>query len=144
DYIAYWLQAGKRLFYPAMPDGHKFTSILNGSRYSQEFEACWEQVCEPSSAGDAYLEGTAQTIKELLSSEWEIIDCARCDMPIPMVEVGTYDGPCPCHDLELWPNTDLPQPRSPIDSNRRLLAIQTRLLATSIVHEHTVKTNQTP
>lgn len=131
DYVAYWLQTGKRLFYDAMPDGHQFTSIIQGKRYSAEFEASWEQVSDLNT-GDAYLEGMTQTIQELLSSEWEIMACSRCDMPIPMVVVGTQYGACPCSDLELWPNLDVPQPRSPIDSDRRLLAIQTRLLATSI------------
>lgn len=131
DYLAYWLQTGKRLFYPAMPNGHKFTSIIQGDRYSQEFEDCWAHISEPSS-GEAHLEGMAETIQELLSSEWEIMACSRCEMPIPMMILGANDGGCPCSDLELWPNLEVPQPRSPIDSNRRLLAIQTRLLAVSI------------
>ena len=131
DYLAYWLQTGKRLFYPAMPDGHKFTSIIQGDRYSREFEECWEHICDPSS-GEVHLEGMIQTIQELLSPEWEIMSCSRCEMPIPMVVLGANDSICPCNDIELWPNLEVPQPRSPIDSNQRLLAIQSRLLAVSI------------
>ena len=136
DYLAYWLQTGKRLFYPAMPGGHKFASIIQGDRYSKEFESCWDHVCD-SSSGDAYLEGMTQTVQDLLSPQWEIMGCSRCDMPIPMVMAGTHDSVCPCSDLELWPNLEVPQPRSPIDSNRRLLAIQTRLLAVSIAMDQT-------
>ena len=141
DYLAYWLQTGKRLFYAAMPDGHEFTSILQGNHYSQEFETCWEQICDPS-AGDVYLEGMTQTVQELLSSEWEIMTCFRCDMPIPMVIMGRNHGTCPCSDLELWPNLELPQPRSPVDSDRHLLAIHTRLLAVSNAFDRATERNQ--
>ena len=127
DYLAYWLQTGKRLFHTTMPDGQKFTSIIQGNRYSKEFESCWERISDPR-AGDAHLEGMTQTVQELLSSEWEIMACSRCDMPIPMVVMGTQHSACPCSDLDLWPNLELPQPRSPVDSDRRLLAIQARLL----------------
>lgn len=140
DYIAYWLQTGKRLFYPAMPDGHKLTSILQANRYSKEFEECWALISDPRS-GDAHLEGMTQTIQELLSPEWEIVACSRCDMPIPVVMLGTNHGACPCSDLELWPNLEVPQPRSPIDSGRRLLAIQTRLLAVSIALDQAQSTD---
>lgn len=141
DYLAYWLQTGKRLFYSAVPEGHQFKSILQGNRYSKEFESCWEQVSDPAS-GEAHLEGMTQTIQELLSPEWEIMACSRCEMPIPMVMMGTNSDACPCSDLDLWPNLEVPQPRSPVDSNRRLLAIHTRLLALSTVPEQITDAEQ--
>lgn len=111
-----------------VPDGHRFASIIKGDRYSEEFEECWSYVCT-SALDKTHLEGMSQTIQELLSPEWEIMSCSRCDMPVPMLTLGTNHGSCPCSDLELWPNLELPQPRLPVDSDRHLLAIQSRLLA---------------
>ena len=130
DYVAYWLQTGKRLFSPAVPEGHHVTSIVQGDRYSSEFEECWAHVRDPAS-GDCYVEGMDQTIQDLLTSEWEVVSCPRCEMPMPMMTMGVTSCPCPCSDLELWPNLEIPQPRSPIDSNAHLMAIRSRLLAMS-------------
>lgn len=116
---------------PKTPDGYSLGSIIQGDRYSPEFETCWAYVCA-SDAGKCYLEGMEQTIQDLLSSEWEVVGCARCDMPVPMMLMGTNHSACPCSDLGLWPNFDVPQPRSPIDGQTHLLAIQSRLLAVSI------------
>lgn len=130
-YLAYWLQAGKQLICPLWPNGYPLPSIVQGDRYSPEFEQCWDYASNPAS-GDCYLTGMKHTIQDLLTEEWEIVGCARCDMPVPMLESGINHDACPCSDLFLWPNLDLPQPRAPIDTNAHLMAIHTRLLAVSI------------
>ncbi|MFB8791195.1 MAG: hypothetical protein U7123_20670 [Potamolinea sp.] len=34
---------------------------------------------------------------------------------------------CPCNDLPMWPNTEVPLPREPVDSKARLNTIRDRL-----------------
>lgn len=100
QYLAYWFQLGKRLVVNNGQEVIQPKTVIQGDRYSQEFEACWQRLMG-SKRKDAYLEGTVQTIEELLSPTWEIAPCARCDMPIPMLSLGLRSFPCPCYDLSL-------------------------------------------
>ena len=127
QYVAYWLQLGKKV---AIENGDKTLfpeNIIAGDRYSDEFEDCWEKILSPES-GDCYIEGTDPTIAELLHSEWDIILCARCVMPIPMPTLGMPSNCCPCVDLPTWPNPELPQPRTPVNTTAHLGSIRYRIL----------------
>ncbi len=125
-YLAYWFQLGKKVVIQGGQEAVLPHPVISGNRYSDQFEACWNYLQSPES-GDCYLEGTAQTITELLSDQWEVSDCARCAMPVPILSVGINALECPCIDLPTWPNTELPQPRSPVDTNARLNQIRERL-----------------
>ncbi|GAB4374993.1 MAG: hypothetical protein Kow00121_20140 [Elainellaceae cyanobacterium] len=127
QYLAYWFQLGKRLVINNGQEKVLPQPVIQGNRYSPEFEACWQQVMQVEGR-NCYLEGTLETINQLLSSEWDIESCARCDMPVPMLSLGMRDPTCPCSDLPYWPNTELPPPRSPVDSYGQLNAIRARLL----------------
>jgi hypothetical protein len=127
EYLAYWFQLGKKLI---LDKGVKQEllpqPVISGEQYSQQFENIWHQIIQKDEK-NWYLEGTSQTIAELLSPLWEISDCARCGMPVAMINLGlTADG-CPCKDLPNWPNTELPQPRSPVSNNQHLTKLQERL-----------------
>lgn len=123
QYLAYWFQLGKPLKFDqgqVLPQ-----PVIEGSVYSAAFEACWQQAL--AAHGQCHLDGTDQTIAELLSEAWDLADCARCEMPVPTVVLGVQSHACPCSDLPNWPNTDLPQPRSPVDSHSQLEQIRQRL-----------------
>jgi hypothetical protein len=125
-YLAYWFQLGKKVL---LHNGKEFiqpTSVLEGDRYSQEFESCWQRILA-SNLSDCYLEGTIQSIQQLLTPAWEITPCARCDMPVPILDLGVVSPTCPCNDIPSWPNLELPPPRSPINSSAYLSKIQQRL-----------------
>lgn len=125
-YLAYWFLLGKKVVLPRQQDAVCPHLVFEGQDYSPEFEQCWQQIVSPNNQ-DSYLEGTEQTIEELLSSKWEIIDCAKCKMPIPIVSLGIQSLGCPCGDLELWPNTELPKPKSPVNSQNQINRILERL-----------------
>ncbi|WP_066380908.1 MULTISPECIES: hypothetical protein [unclassified Anabaena] len=125
-YLAHWFQLGKKVVI-----GNEGTKMLpqpifQGDRYSKDFEECWQKIL--LSAGDCYLEGTDETIAELLTPAWEMWPCSRCSMPVPMKNVGMPAAFCPCNDLPGWPNTDLPAPRCPINNEEQLKNIRNRLL----------------
>ncbi len=125
-YLAYWLQLGKKV---VIGNGNltlQPQSVIAGDRYSQEFENIWQQILSPES-GDCYLEGTIQTIAELLTPRWDLKACVRCEMPVPLINIGMAPESCPCHDLPMWPNTEVPLPREPVDSKARLNTIRDRL-----------------
>lgn len=129
QYLAYWLQLGKKVVtkngeQTLLPD-----PVIEGDRYSPQFEECWQKILDPSS-GDSYLEGTEETIRELLTPAWEMMICARCPMPVPVRVQGMPAAVCPCHNLLNWPNTELPLPRPPISSQNHLTVIRNRLLRT--------------
>ena len=129
QYLAYWLQLGKKV---AINNGDRRLlpeKIIVGDRYSEEFEAVWQQILSPNS-GDCYIEGTDETIAELLTAQWEIVSCSRCVMPIAMRTQGMPANYCPCSDLSTWPNSDLPHPRSPVSSESHLSSIRDRILRT--------------
>ena len=76
-----------------------------------------------------YLEGTQQTISELLSPAWEMTSCARCEMPVPIPQIETTERLCPCNDLPTWPNEELPKPRLPVDSDQKLRNLRAQLVS---------------
>ena len=127
QYLAYWLQLGKKV---AIRNGDRYLlpkPLFEGDRYSSEFEKCWQEILSPES-GDCYLEGTDVSINELLSSHWEIEECARCSMPVPSPTRGMPPSCCPCFDLPTWPNSDMPQPRLPANSRQHLNDLCNRLI----------------
>lgn len=126
QYLAHWFQLGKCVWVRNGQEAIRPSSVLQGNRYSPEFEACWQRLLDPQS-GDCYLEGTEQTIQELLSPEWTVMSCARCTMPIPMQERGTGALVCPCNDLPSWPNFDVPLPRLPVNNAHHLRNICERV-----------------
>lgn len=126
-YLAYWFQLGKRLVINNGQEQLLPRPVLWGDRYSPEFEACWQRAIAPG-GHNCYLEGTSQTIEELLSGAWEINPCARCEMPVPTLNLGVIAPLCPCADLPFWPDTERPRPREPISSHAQLVQIRDRLL----------------
>jgi hypothetical protein len=125
-YLAYWFQLGKKVILNKNNQTLLPSKIFQGSDYSPEFEDCWREIIT-NNKGDAYLEGTPQTIQDLLSSKWDIIPCARCEMPVPMIDLGFVSPNCPCADLENWPNQELPQPRAPVKNDNYLRKLSERL-----------------
>ncbi len=129
NYLAYWFQLGKKILWRNLEQEIP-QPIIQGDRFSPEFESCWQQILA-AEGKDYYLAGANMTIEELLSPKWNITDCVRCNMPVPMIELGLQSPECPCNDLDTWPNLELPQPRSPVDSKEKLRAIQARLSSKS-------------
>ncbi|WP_293147976.1 MULTISPECIES: hypothetical protein [unclassified Microcoleus] len=128
-YIAYWFQLGKKVFIRNGSEALLPKSVIAGDRYSSEFEECWQKIISPDS-GDCHLQGTNETIAELLTPAWEISPCARCAMPVVFQQTGMPPECCPCYDLPNWPDTEMPQPRSPVSTKSQLSSIRDRLLRT--------------
>jgi len=126
NYLAYWFQLGKKVVAERSQTAYAPSSVIQGDRFSSEFDQCWQDIVSKDGEG-YYLEGTDETIAQLLSPAWEVAQCARCDMPVPVPEVQMTLNLCPCNDLPNWPNTEIPQPRLPIDSNARLRSLKDRM-----------------
>ncbi|NJN75521.1 MAG: hypothetical protein HC796_03880 [Synechococcaceae cyanobacterium RL_1_2] len=125
-YIAYWFQLGKSVIVNKTGHSLKPNHIFDRGTYSQEFEQIWDLIQNPS-MGDCYLDGTPQTIQDLLKSQWNIENCSRCEMPIPQLDRGVSPCYCPCADMMSWPNLELPLPRSPINNNHHLHGLINKL-----------------
>jgi hypothetical protein len=126
QYLAYWFQLGKKVVMGNGAANLLPQPVLKGDRYSEEFENCWQQILSQTS-GDCYLEGTDETIAELLTPVWEMLPCGRCEMPRPLKSLGMPVLSCPCNNSSNWPNTELPAPRSPVSTQEQLIAIRDRL-----------------
>ncbi len=126
EYLAHWFQLGKKIVLRNGADIQLPHPITQQENYSPEFETCWQHILAPQS-GDCYLEGTEQTIAQLLSPAWEIQNCARCRMPIPMQTKGMPPSCCPCFDLKTWPDLEMPQPRLPVSTEDYLVDLCKRL-----------------
>ncbi|MGL5061500.1 MAG: hypothetical protein ACRC62_16115 [Microcoleus sp.] len=129
-YIAYWFQLGKQVLIRNGSEAVQPKSVIAGDRYSPEFEECWQKIISPES-GDCYLQGTNETITQMLTPAWEIHSCARCAMPVALRNNGLPPLSCPCQDLANWPDTELPQPRSPVSTKSYLSCLCDRLLKAS-------------
>ena len=125
EYLAYWFQLGQGVIFPKSQERLCPHPIFEGSYYSGAFEACWQRIA--SSHQDCYLQGTEQSISELLTEEWELIHCARCTLPMPTSRLHPPSCLCPCSDLSTWPNLELPLPRLPINEVRHLRRVHDRL-----------------
>lgn len=125
-YLAYWFQLGKKVLIRNGNSAVLPQPVIAGDRYSDDFELIWQEILSTES-GDCYLEGTHQTIAELLTPQWDVEPCVRCDMPVPIINVGMPPETCPCYDLPTWPNTELPAPRNAVCSQGRLGEIRDRL-----------------
>ena len=126
QYLACWFQLKKKVLLRNGQEELLPQKIIEGNVYSPEFESCWQRILDPQS-GDCYLEGTTQTIHQLLSPIWNLSPCVRCKMPVPNMDLGCQHSLCPCQDLADWPNLELPIPRPPLDSLAHLQGIQQRL-----------------
>jgi hypothetical protein len=131
QYLAHWFQLGRRVFVRNGDVTPLPSKIFAETGYSKEFERCWETVIAPAS-GDCYLEDTDTTISQLLSSEWDVIDCARCKMPVPMPVLGMAPETCPCVNMAKWPDLELPMPRSAPVGQLKLQHIRDRLQQLSL------------
>ena len=126
-YLAYWFQLGKKVFINNGAASLQPQKVVDGESYSEDFEECWQQVIS-SKSGECYLEGTQQTVTELLSPEWDMVSCSRCEMPVPLKNLGMPSLLCPCNDVLNWPNNELPRPREPVTSQEQLTKIRDSLL----------------
>jgi hypothetical protein len=126
QYLAHWFQLGKKVYTHNGDRDLLPSKIFYDMEYSAEFEQCWDLILSARS-GDCYLEDTDPTIAQLLTPEWELVDCARCSMLIPLKAMGIPPENCPCINLPHWPSTEVPTPRLPVAVRSRLTDMQTRL-----------------
>jgi hypothetical protein len=126
QYLAHWFQLGKKVYVRNGDTALLPSRIFHNMDYSAEFERCWTEIIADRS-GDCFLEGTSQTIAELLTPAWELVDCARCSMPIPLLITGIPAENCSCADLPNWPSTEVPTPNSPLAMRSKLVDLQDRL-----------------
>jgi hypothetical protein len=128
-YLAYWFQLGRGVWMPGRTTCQKPQQILSDNTYSREFEILWSQLQQPAIAAQSHLDGTDQTIAQLLSTGWDIDPCARCGLPIPLktqgLPISVYT--CPCSDMSNLPNLEFLPPREPVSSQLRLQRICDRL-----------------
>ncbi|MEM9091829.1 MAG: hypothetical protein AAGC93_24205 [Cyanobacteria bacterium P01_F01_bin.53] len=130
SYLAHWFQLGKQVVSDDGYTTYQPTKVIQGDHFSPEFEDCWAHILETEGRA-YYLKGTDQTIAQLLSPAWDIVNCARCEMPIPLTQKELELHNCPCHDLPNWPNEDIPRPRLPINNHRHLSEMNERLKASA-------------
>ncbi|MEN9224725.1 MAG: hypothetical protein Q6L60_09360 [Thermostichus sp. HHBFW_bins_43] len=111
-YVACWLQLGKGVVceHPGGSERIQPRSVLGLGSLSQEFQHSWQ--CMSADPWRCYLEGTHESLGQLLSPAWEIGSCGRCGLPVPLpATTATAIGPCPCSDLKVWPNSATLPPR---------------------------------
>ncbi|MGB3200475.1 MAG: hypothetical protein WBA99_06215 [Nodosilinea sp.] len=126
NFLAHWFQLGKPVVLAENRGECLPSPIFQDGRYSQSFEDCWHKIMV-TSGQDCYLQGTSQSIAEMLSSVWDVTPCARCEMPIAVPTLGVMSALCPCNDLPTWPNTDMPMPRKAVDNEHHLTGLRLRL-----------------
>ncbi|MBD2176647.1 hypothetical protein H6F42_06925 [Pseudanabaena sp. FACHB-1998] len=113
-YLAQWMQMGKAVHLPQQNKEVYIHKIIQGEKYSPVFNKLWDEI-STAKAQEAYLNGTSQTISDLLSNQWEIIPCARCSLLVPCLDMGArVPISCPCDDLVGHPNLESIAPRQPV------------------------------
>lgn len=119
-YLAQWMQMGKSVHLVQQNKEIFIHKIIQGEKYSSGFNQLWLEI-STTKAQEAYLNGTDQTISDLLSNRWEIIPCARCNLLLPCLDMGARKPiSCPCDDLIGHPNLDSIAPHPPIKTLNHL------------------------
>lgn len=126
QYLAHWFQLGRKVYLQNGNVAILPKHVFYNTDYSSEFEQCWDLILSDRS-GDCYLEDTSQTIDELLTPQWDLIDCARCNAIVPLPVMGLPPDNCPCINLPNWPNTEVPAPITQVAIRSKLANIQDRL-----------------
>lgn len=134
-YLAYWFQLGKPIHISNGRLTQRPVPVLEGNQFSRAFRDCWKLIMAVGGR-DCYLDGTQETVEQLLSPKWEIADCARCSIPTAMSAVMPVAQLCACGDIDNWPNDELPAPHMPINNKNHFNRLTTRL------SEHTLATHQ--
>lgn len=125
-YLAYWFQLGKSVHISNGRITQRPSPVLEGNQFSRAFQDCWQSIMAVDGR-DCYLDGTQETIEQLLSPQWEITDCARCSIPTAMQTVMPVAQLCPCGDIDTWPNNELPAPHMPINNAKHFKKLKIRL-----------------
>ena len=129
NYIAQWMQMGKSISLSTQGKQVSIYKIINGEEYSSLFNKLWDEI-STTKADEAYLDGTDQTIDDLLSDRWEIIGCARCSLLVPSLDLGPrVPVCCPCDDLPTHPNLDLVAPHVPVKLSTAINELCDRLIS---------------
>jgi hypothetical protein len=129
-YLTHWFQLGKRIIINSTP--RTIAPTLNTDRPSAEFETLWQEIL--ANPHLAYLEDSEIDLAQLLTGTWEIIDCARCEMPVPLKIAGIIDNHCICQNMDTWPNSDTLEPHNPINTTQQLQQLRQRLTSSSQSH----------
>jgi hypothetical protein len=124
QYLAHWFQLGKKVYVHNGDLGLLPSKIFHDTHYSAEFERCWDLILSDRS-GDCYLEDTCQTIDELLTPQWDLVNCARCSMPIALQIAGISHESCPCFNLPQSPRSQLAVRSKLADIQDRLSSVET-------------------
>ncbi len=125
EYLACWLQVGKRILHDSGNREFHDPRIVNKRGYTSEFESWWDEFRE--NAHHWHLEGCNNALDVLFTPQWDIVDCALCVMPVPKLVAGVNDPNCTCSDLELWPNLEIPKPHTPNDMQDKLTKLRKKL-----------------
>jgi len=126
-YVAQWLQLGKRLELPGRSTTVAIAETVAGEKYTVNFESLWHSILHVE-LGNVYLSGTDVKIADLLAGKWDLHECARCGLPVPLPPLGqAQTGPCVCGDLSTWPNAETVPPHPPIASGVYLQGLRQRL-----------------
>ncbi|MBE9070613.1 hypothetical protein IQ260_28645 [Leptolyngbya cf. ectocarpi LEGE 11479] len=125
-YLAYWFQLGKPIHIKNGRLTQRPIPVLEGNQFSRAFKDCWKTIMAIGGR-DCYLDGTQETVEQLLSPQWEIADCARCSIPVAMQTVMPVAQLCACGDIDHWPNNELPAPHMPVNNNTHFSRLKARL-----------------
>ncbi|KKJ00983.1 sensor histidine kinase [Prochlorothrix hollandica] len=98
-YVAYYVSRGRpviSLNAGALP----FTGSVYGYwGYDSEFYSYWRGLQQRSDFGELSLRGDSYNFSEFLGGKCSVGECARCQLPIPLLDAGVADTTqCPCDD----------------------------------------------
>jgi hypothetical protein len=135
QYLAQWLQLGQSLEVPSEGRQIQQRSTVTGGNFSSAFEKLWQEITQPSLINQVHLYHTHETVGQLLSSEWDILPCARCNCLVACLGLGARQpNPCPCNALHNFPNLDSLPPRLPVATTDHLVQIRDRVVAVTGHH----------
>ena len=112
SYVAYYVSRGKTVISPLSGSLAFEKSVYQYWGYHRDFEDFWEQLQQRRDFRELYLEGDVYGFGEFLDGSCTVGECARCNLPIPMLEGHAYDVPnctlceIPCLSQERVANTE--------------------------------------
>ncbi|MDF0552107.1 diguanylate cyclase [Kamptonema sp. UHCC 0994] len=93
SYVAYYVSRGKSILSPMSGPLFFRGLVYEYWGYHRDFNEFWKQLQERRDFRELYVEGDIDCFGNFLGGNCTVIQCARCNLPIPVSEGSAYNVP---------------------------------------------------
>jgi diguanylate cyclase (GGDEF)-like protein/PAS domain S-box-containing protein len=93
SYVAYYVSRGKSVISPLNGPLYFQGLVYEYGGYHKDFQEFWKELQQRRDFSELYLEGDIDYFGKFLHGKCTVVQCARCNLPIPVAEGSVYAPP---------------------------------------------------